>query len=41
MQAVVYSCYREDNPMCPVDEDGETHHMIPDDDIEEGTQVFH
>jgi len=25
--------------MCPVDEDGELHHMIPD-DVEEGSQVM-
>ena len=34
--AISYSS--ETNPKCPVDEDGETHHMIPD-DVDEGSQV--
>ena len=27
--------------MCPVDEDGEKHRMIPDDDDQEGAQVWY
>ena len=30
---------REENPRCPIDEDSESHLMVPEDAVEEGSQV--